>query len=93
MTKRFLIAFLTAASMAGVLMLAPTPAAAQASAPPARAKWIRDFSGVWAAGRNGVLPGEEVSLTKLGAESYNKIDEADSPAYRCAPHGPTRMMN
>ena len=43
-------------------------------------------------GRNGVLPGEEVSLTKFGAEQYNKIDEADSPAYRCEPHGPTRMM-
>ena len=40
-----------------------------------------------------VLPGEEVSLTKFGAEQYNKIDEADSPAYRCEPHGPTRMMS
>ena len=39
-----------------------------------------------------MLPGEEVSLTKFGAEQYNKIDEADSPAYRCEPHGPTRMM-
>ena len=76
-----------------VLILGSEPcAAAQASAPAARAKWIRDFSGVWAAGRNGVLPGEEVSLTKIGAEAYNKIDEADSPAYRCEPHGPTRMM-
>jgi len=94
MTKRFQIALLTAASMVGVLILAPSPAAAQASAPApaARAKWARDFSGVWAAGRNGVLPGEEVSLTKIGAEAYNKIDEADSPAYRCEPHGPTRMM-
>lgn len=96
MTKYFLIAFLTAASMVGVLILAPPPAAAQSSAPPPpRAKWIRDFSGVWAAngiGRSSVLPGEEVSLTKFGAEQYNKIDEADSPAYRCEPHGPTRMM-
>src|ERR1700722_8852268 len=94
MTKHFLSAILTAASMVGVLILAPNPAAAQASAPApaARAKWVRDFSGVWAAGRNGVLPGEEVSLTKIGAEAYNKIDEADSPAYRCEPHGPTRMM-
>ena len=96
MTKCFLIAFLTAASMVGVLILAPPPAAAQSSAPPPpRAKWIRDFSGVWAAngiGRSSVLPGEEVSLTKFGAEQYNKIDEADSPAYRCEPHGPTRMM-
>ena len=39
-----------------------------------------------------VLPGEEVSLTKFGAEQFNKIDEADSPAYKCEPHGPTRMM-
>ena len=52
MTKRFLISLLTAASMVGVLsagVLAPAPAAAQASAPAARAKWARDFSGVWAA--------------------------------------------
>ena len=99
MTKRFVVVFLTAASIGvlncvGMLVLAPTPAAAQASAPAERAKWVRDFSGVWASqlGRGGVLPGEEVSLTKFGAEQYNKIDEADSPAYRCEPHGPTRML-
>jgi L-ascorbate metabolism protein UlaG (beta-lactamase superfamily) len=93
MTKRFVVVFLAAASV-GMLVLAPAPAAAQASAPAERAKWIRDFSGVWASqlGRGGVLPGEEVSLTKFGAEQYNKIDEADSPAYRCEPHGPTRML-
>src|SRR5436190_4385982 len=93
MTKRLVIVFLAAASI-GMLVLAPTPAAAQTSAPADRAKWIRDFSGVWASqlGRGGVLPGEEVSLTKFGAEQYNKIDEADSPAYRCEPHGPTRML-
>jgi len=93
MTKRLVIVFLAAASI-GVLVLAPTRAAAQANSPADRAKWARDFSGVWAStgGRGGVLPGEEVSLTKFGAEQYNKIDEADSPAYRCEPHGPTRMM-
>ena len=87
--KRFVMVFLAVASI-GALALAPAPAAAQAD----RSKWIRDFSGVWASqlGRNGVLPGEEVSLTKFGAEQYNKIDEADSPAYRCEPHGPTRML-
>ena len=89
MTKRFVMVFLAVASI-GALALAPAPAAAQAD----RSKWIRDFSGVWASqlGRGGVLPGEEVSLTKFGAEQYNKIDEADSPAYRCEPHGPTRML-
>src|SRR4029077_9629765 len=99
MTKRLVVVFLAAAGIGvlncvGMLVLAPAPAAAQASAPAERAKWVRDFSGVWASqlGRGGVLPGEEVSLTKFGAEQYNKIDEADSPAYRCEPHGPTRML-
>jgi L-ascorbate metabolism protein UlaG (beta-lactamase superfamily) len=92
MTKRLVIVFLAAACI-GMLVLAPAPAAAQASALAERAKWIRDFSGVWTStGRGGTLPGEEVSLTKFGAEQYNKIDEADSPAYRCEPHGPTRML-
>src|SRR4051812_22860576 len=93
MTKRLVIVFLAAACIA-VLALAPAPAAAQASALADRSKWIRDFSGVWASqlGRGGVLPGEEISLTKFGAEQYNKIDEADSPAYRCEPYGPSRMM-
>jgi len=100
MTKRLLMLFVAAASigtmgLAGMLLvMTPAPAAAQTSAPADRSKWIRDFSGVWASqlGRGGVLPGEEVSLTKFGAEQYNKIDEADSPAYRCEPHGPTRML-
>jgi L-ascorbate metabolism protein UlaG (beta-lactamase superfamily) len=99
MSKRLLISLITAASVVGVLsgvsvlILAPTSAAAQASAPAARAAWARDFGGVWAAHSvDIVLLGEEVSLTKFGAEQYNKIDEADSPAYKCQPHGPTRMM-
>ncbi len=40
-----------------------------------------------------LLPGEEVSLTPFGAQQYNKIDEADSPAYKCEPYGPTRIMS
>ena len=97
--KRFLISLVTAASVVAVLsgisvlILTPSSAAAQANASAAKAKWARDFSGVWSPGSAGfVLPGEEVSLTKFGAEQYNKIDEADSPAYKCEPHGPTRMM-
>ena len=76
MTKRLVIVFLAAASI-GVLVLAPTPAAAQASAPAARAKWVRDFSGVWAStgGRGGVLSGEEVSLTEFGAEQRLREDK------------------
>lgn len=94
MNKRLVTGFLGVLGLIGVLVLAPAPAAAQANSLADRAKWIRDFSGVWASqlGRGGVLPGEEVSLTKFGAEQYNKIDEADSPAYRCEPHGPTRML-
>jgi hypothetical protein len=99
MSKRFLISLVTAASVVAVLSgisvlsLAPSSAAAQTNASAAKAKWARDFSGVWSPGSAGfVLPGEEVSLTKFGAEQYNKIDEADSPAYKCEPHGPTRMM-
>ena len=100
MTRRLLIAFLTAASVVSVvgavstLILAPTPVAAQAGAAAAKAKWTRDFNGVWSANsvQQTLLPGEEVSLTKFGAEQYNKIDEADSPAYKCEPYGPTRIM-
>ncbi len=106
MTKPFLITLLTAASVISVvsavatLTLAPTPVAAQASAAAnsssagAKAKWARDFNGVWSANsvQQTLLPGEEVSLTKFGAEQYNKIDEADSPAYKCEPYGPTRIM-
>jgi L-ascorbate metabolism protein UlaG (beta-lactamase superfamily) len=99
MTERFPIWILTAASMVGMLTLAPTRAAAQAqgSAAAAKAKWARDFNGEWSptgvgGGSKLLLPGEEVSLTPFGAEQYNKIDEADSPAYRCEPYGPNRMM-
>jgi hypothetical protein len=102
MSKRFLISTLTAVSMFGILILVPTLAAAQGAgpnSPAARAKWVRDYNGVWSpAGAQqditeNLLPGEEVSLTRFGAEQYNKIDEADSPAYRCEPYGPTRTMS
>ena len=99
MTKRFPILILVAVNMVGMLILAPTPAAAQAqgSAAAAKAKWARDFNGEWSptgvgGGNKLLLPGEEISLTRFGAEQYNKIDEADSPAYLCEPYGPTRMM-
>jgi L-ascorbate metabolism protein UlaG (beta-lactamase superfamily) len=100
MTKRLPILFFMAASMVGALTLAATPAAAQAQGDAAaKAKWARDFNGVWSpVGAQGaisghLLPGEEISLTPFGAEQYNKIDEADSPAYLCQPYGPTRIMS
>ena len=96
-------------TLAPALVAAQTPApAAQGAAAPAKEasaakdakeKWARDFNGVWSAtGAQqdmiaNLLPGQEVSLTKFGAEQYNKIDEADSPAYKCEPYGPTRIMS
>jgi L-ascorbate metabolism protein UlaG (beta-lactamase superfamily) len=100
MSKRFLTSILTTVSM---LILLTSPAAAQSAAAAKsaaeRAKWARDFNGVWSpAGAQqditeNLLPGEEISLTRFGAEQYLKIDEADSPAYRCEPYGPTRIMS
>src|SRR5689334_22374265 len=98
MSNRFQISMLMAIAL---FIVVPTVAVAQGTGPnsPAeRAKWVRDFNGVWspAAAQQDItanlLPGEEISLTPFGAEQYNKIDEADSPAYRCEPHGPTRML-
>jgi len=101
--------------MVGLLILAHArPASAQDNAttarkqgstapapgsPADRAKWARDFNGVWSPVgaqqdiTSELLPGEEISLTKFGAQQYNKIDEADSPAYKCEPYGPTRIMS
>ena len=100
MTKRLAILILAAVSMVGVWTLRPSPTAAQAQGSVApKAKWARDFNGVWSplsaqgAISGHLLPGEEISLTRFGAEQYNKIDEADSPAYRCEPYGPTRIMS
>jgi L-ascorbate metabolism protein UlaG (beta-lactamase superfamily) len=98
MLRRFPVLILAAASVVGMLSSRPTPAAAQTfGAGAGRAKWARDFKGEWSptgvgGGQKLLLPGEEISLTKFGAEQYNKIDEADSPAYRCEPYGPSRMM-
>jgi len=100
MTKRVVILILTLMGTVGVLLLTPAPAAAQggAAASAAKAKWARNFNGVWSpvGGTDitaNLLPGEEISLTRFGAEQYNKIDEANSPAYRCEPYGPTRIMS
>lgn len=101
MTRRFPILFVTIASVVGTLMLtlACTPAAAQGNGAAAKDAWKRDFNGVWspiAAQQDitaNLLPGEEVSLTPFGAEQYKKVDEADSPAYKCEPYGPTRIMS
>jgi L-ascorbate metabolism protein UlaG (beta-lactamase superfamily) len=102
MTKRFPMLIAIAASMGILLSLAHAPAAAQAqsgSTAKDKKSWARDFNGVWSpVGAQGaisghLLPGEEISLTKFGAEQYNKIDEGDSPAYDCLPYGPTRIMS
>src|SRR5579863_3450570 len=97
MAKGFLSSISRAASVAGLLILASSHMMAQDSAAANKAKWARDFNGEWSStgvggGNTLMLPGEEVSLTKFGAEQYNKIDEADSPAYKCEPYGPTRIM-
>jgi hypothetical protein len=101
MSNRFPISMLMAAAIA-VFIIVPTVVVAQGAGPnsPAeRAKWVRDFNGVWSPAAaqqditSNLLPGEEISLTPFGAEQYNKIDEADSPAYRCEPYGPTRIMS
>jgi len=98
MSWRFPVLVLAAASIFVILRSTPTPVAAQTfGSASGRAKWARDFKGEWSptgvgGGQKLLLPGEEVSLTKFGAEQYNKIDEADSPAYKCEPYGPSRMM-
>jgi hypothetical protein len=55
-----------------------------------------DFSGLWYAPTPDItvalLPGQEISFTAYGAERYKKLDQADSPSYRCLPYGPTRGL-
>jgi hypothetical protein len=55
-----------------------------------------DLTGLWISPTVDIsvvlLPGEEVSLTPYGAERYRKVDQANSPAYRCLPYGPTRGL-
>ncbi len=101
MRKHLRVLVFIAASTGIVLSLAPAPAQAQSGSAAAKDKksWARDFNGVWSpVGAQGaisghLLPGEEISLTRFGAEQYNKVDEADSPAYDCLPYGPTRIMS
>ncbi len=55
-----------------------------------------DFTGIWISPTADIsvmlLPGEEISLTRYGAERYRKVDMANSPAYKCLPYGPTRGL-
>jgi hypothetical protein len=56
-----------------------------------------DLSGFWLSPGADItvalLPGEEISLTPYGAERYKKLDQADSPSYRCLPYGPIRGVS
>ena len=55
-----------------------------------------DFQGIWIAQAPDIsillLPGEEISLTPYGAERYRKLDQMNSPSYKCLPYGPTRGL-
>ena len=99
MIKHFSLWMFGAVSIICMSFLTPIPVAAQIKdIAAAKAKWARDFNGVWSpvGGTDitaNLLPGEEISLTPFGAEQYNKIDEGDSPAYDCLPYGPTRIMS
>ena len=66
------------------------------SAAPAAAQTRPDLSGLWIAMAADISvllpPGEKVMLTPYGAERYRKLDQADSPSYRCLPYGPTRGL-
>ena len=82
--------------MVCIVLLASISLAAQNNGA-AKEKWAKDFNGEWSStgvggGNTLLLPGEEVSLSAFGAEQYNKIDDANSPAYKCEPYGPTRIM-
>jgi hypothetical protein len=56
-----------------------------------------DFSGFWLSPGADVTvalsPGQEISLTPYGAERYKKLDQADSPSYKCLPYGPIRSIS
>jgi L-ascorbate metabolism protein UlaG (beta-lactamase superfamily) len=99
MIKQLSVLMLAVASVICIPFLTPIPVAAQTKdSAAAKAKWARDFNGVWSpvGGTDitaNLLPGQEISLTPFGAQQYNKIDEGDSPAYDCLPYGPTRIMS
>jgi hypothetical protein len=63
---------------------------------PAAAQTHPDFTGLWLARASDIspmlLPGEEISFTPYGAERYKKLDQANSPSYKCLPYGPTRGL-
>ena len=71
------------------------------AAPPTDPKLVanpKDFNGLWGQGKGStdisqdLLPGEEISLTALGAERYKKVDLAKSGVNWCLPYGPTRSI-
>src|SRR5437773_5396574 len=77
------------ASLSAVIVLSGTLIPGEAQTHP-------DFSGIWYAPTPDIsvalLPGQEISLTPYGAERYKKLDQADSPSYKCLPYGPVRSM-
>jgi hypothetical protein len=74
---------------AAILALVTTGGAAAAQSRP-------ELTGLWISPTADIsvvlLPGEEISLTPLGAERYRKLDMANSPSYKCLPYGPTRGL-
>ena len=73
---------------------APQPAAEGDTA--AAAVNPRDFNGIWQGATTDLtqhlLPGEEIVLTKHGAEKYRTVDHAKFPGNTCLPYGPNRAM-
>src|SRR5437773_7203019 len=82
--------FVTVFAMAVVL-------GAFAAGSTAAAQQRPDLSGFWLSPGADVTvalsPGQEISLTPYGAERYKKVDQADSPSYKCLPYGPTRGLS
>ena len=79
-----------------ILFAAILPASAQPAGGTGQIGGHPDLSGIWYAPTPDVsgllLPGEEIVLTKNGAERYKKVDQADTPSYRCEPYGPVRAL-
>lgn len=76
-------------ALAALLLTLVTTTSAAAQARP-------DFTGLWISQAADIsvllLPGEEISLTPYGADRYRKLDQANSPSYKCLPYGPTRGL-
>jgi hypothetical protein len=83
-------------SVVMILFGAILPASAQPQGGTGQIGGHPDISGIWYAPTPDVsgllLPGEEIVLTKYGAERYKKVDQADTPSYRCEPYGPVRAL-